>query len=120
VRIRPLPFALRAEYAAAIRGVEAGFSTAPGAELDKLDLLVREILRHCGYPVDTFEHDVAAIQPSAPRVVEDYRTAHAIALANDNGMATEPDLRLAMFHYQSLLKTLLEDDGPGRLAESQR
>lgn len=71
-------------------------------------------------PVDTFEHDVAAIQPSAPRVVEDYRTAHAIALANDNGMATEPDLRLAMFHYQSLLKTLLEDDGPGRLAESQR
>jgi hypothetical protein len=62
--------------------------------------------------VDTFEHDVAAIQPSAPRVVEDYRTAHAIALDNDNGMATEPDLRLAMFHYQSPLKTLLETTAP--------
>jgi hypothetical protein len=100
VRIRPLPFALRAQYAAAVRGVEAGFSTLPGAALHRLDLVVREILRHCGYPMDTFEHDVAAIQPSAPRVVEDYRTAHAIALGNDNGMATEPDLRLAMFHYQ--------------------
>jgi hypothetical protein len=55
-----------------------------------------------------------------PDAGEDYRTAHSIAVGNDNGMASEPDLRLAMFHYHSLLKTLLEDDGPGRLAESPR
>jgi hypothetical protein len=120
VRIRPLPSALRAQYAGAVRGVEAAFSTAPQLTLRKLDQLVGEMLRHCGYPVDTFEHDVATILPSAPPVVEDYRTAHSIALGSDNGMASEPDLRLAMFHYHSLLKTLLEDDGPGRLAEAQR
>jgi hypothetical protein len=98
--------------------MEAAFSTAPRASLQKLDLLVAEMLRECGYPVETFEHDVTTILPRAPRVVEDYRTAHSIALGNDNGMASEPDLRLAMFHYHSLLRTLLEDDGSESLAGS--
>lgn len=120
LRIRPLPSALRAQYTGAFRSAEAAFPTAPEVALHKLDQVAGDILRHCGYPVDTFEHDVATILSSAPRVVEDYRTAHSIAVANDNGMASEPDLRLAMFHYRSLLKTLLEDDGPGRLAESPR
>jgi hypothetical protein len=120
ITIRPLPPELRAYYAEARRSTEAAFSTAPHAALHELDQLVADALRQCGYPVDTFEHDVTEILPAAPQVVEDYRTAHSIALGNDNGIASEPDLRLAMFHYHSLLRTLLEDDGPGRLTRSQR
>jgi hypothetical protein len=120
ITIRPLPPELRAYYAEACRSTEAAFSTAPHAALHELDLLVADALRQCGYPVDTFEHNVTRILPAAPQVVEDYRTAHSIALGNDNGIASEPDLRLAMFHYHSLLQTLLEDDGPERLTRSQR
>jgi hypothetical protein len=120
LHIRPLPTHLRAYYAGACRSTEASFSTAPGAAIQELDQLLADALRQCGYPVDTFEHNVARILPAAPQVVEDYRTAHSIALANDSGIASAPDLRLAMFHYHSLLRTLLEDDGPHRLTSSQR
>ena len=118
--LRPLPPELRAYFAEARRSTEATFSTAPHAAIHELDGLAAEALRQCGYPVDTFEHDVARILSAAPRVVEDYRTAHAIALANDSGIASEADLRLAMFHYHSLVETLLEGDDPGRLSRSQR
>jgi hypothetical protein len=118
--LRPLPPELRAYYAGACRSTEAAFSTAPHAAIQKLDRLAAEALRQCGYPVDTFEHNVARILPAAPQVVEDYRTAHSIALANDSGIASEPDLRLAVFHYHSLLETLLEDDGPEHMTSSQR
>jgi hypothetical protein len=118
--IRPLPPDLRAYYTGVCRTTEAAFGSAPRQVIHELDLLVREALRQCGYPVDTFEHNLARILPTAPQVVEDYRTAHAIALANDSGIASEPDLRLAMFHYHELLKTLLDDGGPERLTKAQR
>jgi hypothetical protein len=120
ITIKPLPPEARAYYAGACRSTEEAFSTAPHAALHELDQLVADALRQCGYPVDTFEHNVTKILPAAPQVVEDYRAAHSIALGNDNGIASEPDLRLAMFHYHSLLKTLLEDDGPERLTRSER
>jgi hypothetical protein len=120
ITIRPLPPELRAYYAGACRSAEVAFSTAPHAALHELDLLMADALRQCGYPVDTFEHNVTRILPAAPLVVEDYRAAHSIALGNDNGIASEPDLRLAMFHYHSLLKTLLEAGGPQHLTGSQR
>jgi hypothetical protein len=63
---------------------------------------------------------VTAILPAAPQVVEDYRAAHSIALGNENGIASEPDLRLALFHYHSLLKALLEDEGPQHLENPPR
>jgi hypothetical protein len=118
--IRPLPADLRAYYTGVCRTTEAAFGSTPRRAIHELDLLVREALRQCGYPVDTFEHNLARILPAAPQVVEDYRTAHAIALANDSGIASEPDLRLAMFHFHELFKTLLDDDGPERLTKARR
>jgi hypothetical protein len=92
--------------------MEAAFQAAPQATLHELDQLAADVLRQRGYPVETFEHNVAAILPAAPQVVEDYRAAHSIAVGNDSGIASEPDLRLALFHYHWLPKTLLEDEGP--------
>jgi hypothetical protein len=118
--LRPLPLELRTYYAGVCERTAAGFSASPRAAVHDLDLLVAEVLRQCGFPVEAFEHNVAKILPAAPQVVEDYRTAHVIALANDSGIASEPDLRLAMFHYHELFKMLLEDDGPQPLSKSQR
>ena len=117
--ITPLPAELRSYYEGACHSTEAAFWFAPRVVVHDLDLLLADALRACGYPVETFEHNVASILPAAPRVVEDYRTAHSIALANESDIASAPDLRLAMFHYHSLLEALL-DEGPHRLTGSQR
>ena len=49
--------------------------TAPVATAHDMDALIADILRHCGYLVDTFEHHVTEILTAAPQVVEDYRAA---------------------------------------------
>jgi hypothetical protein len=53
-----------------------------------------------------------------PRVVDDYRAAHAISMANDQGKATTEDLRQAFVHYRSLFdELLLVPDDTGRSQE---
>jgi hypothetical protein len=109
VAIRPLRPTARHRYTGAWRGAEANFARAPGAAVRQLDALAANVMRERGYPVETFEHDVGDILPVAPEVVEDYRAAHVVALAND--IASDRDRRLAMVHYHALLKGLLDDSG---------
>ena len=116
-----MPPELRSYYIGVCRRTEEAYSKAPRDAVRQLDLLLTEALRQCGYPVDTFEHDLAGILAAAPEVVvEDFRSARAIALGNDSGIASEPDLRLAMFHYHTLLKTLLDEGDPGHLTRAHR
>jgi hypothetical protein len=68
-------------------------------------------MKERGYPVETFEQRSADISVDHPQVVDEYRAAHAISLANDNGQATTEDLRQAMVHYRSLFDELLETKG---------
>jgi hypothetical protein len=44
-------------------------------------------------------------------VVDDYRAAHAIAMANERSEASTEDLRQALVHYRSLFEELLEVGG---------
>jgi hypothetical protein len=69
---------------------------------------VAEVMRARGYPIEDFEQRSADISVDHPQLVDDYRAAHAISLANDNGVATTEDLRQAMVHYRSLFDELLE------------
>ena len=43
-----------------------------------------------------------------PRVVENYRSAHEIALRVGKDAATTEDLRTAMIHYRSLFEELVQ------------
>ena len=43
-----------------------------------------------------------------PDVVEDYRAAHAVALAHARRDATTEDLRAALLRYRSLFESLLD------------
>ena len=49
----------------------------------------------------------ARFEPSSG-AVDEYRAAHAISLANDNGKASTEDLRQAMVHYRSLFERMVE------------
>jgi hypothetical protein len=62
-----------------------------------------------GYPVSNFEQRAADISVDHPLVLENYRTAHEIALRQTRGQASTEDLRQAMVHFRSLFEELIGD-----------
>ncbi len=106
--IRALQPAARDRYTESWRVTQARFVDAPGEAVKQADLLVMEVMRERGYPVDDFEQRSADISVDHPHLVGNYRSAHAISVANDNGQASTEDLRQAMVHYRSLFEELLD------------
>jgi len=47
-------------------------------------------------------------------VAENYRAAHAVYRANEEGLASTDDLRQAFVHYRSLFSELLDVDRDDR------
>lgn len=110
LEVRPLTPAARDRYLESWRVTQGRFVDAPGEAVSQADLLVTEVMRERGYPIDDFERRSADISVDHPHLVNDYRAAHAISLANDNGRASTEDLRQAMVHYRSLFEELLGTD----------
>jgi len=61
-----------------------------------------------GYPVSDFDQRAADISVDHPRVVENYRSAHEIALRVGKDQASTEELRAAMIHYRSLFEELVQ------------
>jgi hypothetical protein len=61
-----------------------------------------------GYPVGDFEQRAADVSVDHPHVVQNYRTAHDIAVRERRGEASTEDLRKAMVHYRALFEDLLD------------
>ena len=120
--IRPLAPAAADRYAGEWRDVQARFVDSPGTAVGEADRLVIAVLRERGYPVDDFEQRAADISVDHADVVENYRAAHGISLANDQGRASTEDLRQAMVHYRTLFERLLERQfaGPTETPEEVR
>jgi hypothetical protein len=87
--------------------VQARFVEKPGDAVREADVLVTSVMRDRGYPMDNFEQQSADVSVDHPRVVDNYRAAHAISMASDQEKATTEDLRQAMIHYRSLFDELL-------------
>jgi hypothetical protein len=106
--IKPLSPASRDRYVERWRAAQAAFVDNPRQAIGEADRLVSEVMRERGYPTDDFERRASDISVDHPDVVENYRAAHEISLANDAGKADTEDLRRAMKHYRSLFEELLE------------
>lgn len=117
--IRPLQPAARDRYVQAWRDVQVRFVDMPSESVREADALVTQVMRDRGYPMEDFDQRAADVSVDHPRVVEDYRTAHAISRANDGGRATTEDLRRAMVHYRTLFEDLLET-GSGPAGREER
>src|SRR5436190_14346622 len=111
--IRPLDPAARERYQNDWHTTQARFVDDPSAAVGEADRLVIVVMREVGYPMDDFEQRAADVSVDHPHVVEDYRAAHGISMANDHGQASTEDMRQAMVHYRRLFETLLES-GQGR------
>jgi hypothetical protein len=81
---------------------------------------VTEVLRERGYPVEDFEQQADDISVEHPDVVENYRAAQVLALANDQGLASTEDLRQAMIHYRALFDNLVGAQAPPSALEREQ
>ena len=107
LNIRPLAPADRARFVESWRLVQARFVDGPGGAVTEADQLLGDVMSTRGYPVSDFEQRAADISVDHPLVLENYRTAHAIAVRQTNGQANTEDLRQAMIHYRTLFDELV-------------
>ena len=108
LQIQPLEPAERDRFITSWRSTQAQFVDEPTAAIIEADRLVGELMQARGYPVGDFEQRAADISVDHPDVLEHYRAAHTIALANERGQSSTEDLRQAMVHYRALFEDLLE------------
>ena len=118
--IRPLSAASRQRYASEWHDAQARFVDDPSVAVREADALVIGVMRERGYPMENFDQRTADVSVDHPNVVQNYRAAHGISMANDQGRASTEDLRQAMVHYRSLFDELLHEDGRGDEEEPRR
>jgi hypothetical protein len=108
LKIRDLNPTERERFSKQWESVQSRFVDSPKGAVAEADDLVASLMKTRGYPVSDFDQRVADTSVDHPRVVENYRAAHEIALrVGKNGASTE-DLRAAMIHYRSLFEELVQ------------
>jgi hypothetical protein len=108
LRIRDLDSIERERFSKQWESIQSRFVDSPRGAVAEADDLLSSLMKTRGYPVSDFDQRVADISVDHPRVVEDYRSAHEIALrVGENGASTE-DLRTAMIHHRSLFEELVQ------------
>jgi hypothetical protein len=106
--IRDLDPLERERFSTQWESVQSRFVDSPRGAVAEADDLVSSLMKTRGYPVSEFDQRADDISVDHPRVVENYRSAHHIALqVGTNGASTE-DLRTAMIQYRSLFEELVQ------------
>jgi hypothetical protein len=105
--IQPLKAEDRSRFTEDWRREQSRFVDDPRAAVNHADALVQDVMQRRGYPVGDFEQNAADLSVDHPRVVENYRIAHEIALREGQGAANTEDLRHAMVSYRALFEDLL-------------
>jgi hypothetical protein len=112
LKIRDLDLAERERYVAQWQVVQSRFVDFPKGAVTEADELVCALMQTRGYPVSEFDQRAADISVDHPRVVENYRSAHNIAVRLGRGEASTEELRTAMIHYRSLFDELVQVQTP--------
>ncbi len=99
--IRELVADEREHFVTEWRLVQSRFVDDPKGAVTEADALVSRLMQARGYPMSDFEQRAADLSVDHPRVVEDYRAAHEIALRHRKGQASTEDLRNAIIYYRS-------------------
>lgn len=119
LKIRALSASDRESFGNRWREVQGRFVDDPKGAVKLADDLVTEVMQARGYPVNDFTQKAADLSVDHPTVIENYRTAHEIALRDGHGEANTEDLRKAMVHYRSLFEDLLGDGRPADVQTKQ-
>jgi hypothetical protein len=106
--IRELGPAEREHFLEQWKSVQSRFVDSPTGAVAEADDLVSSIMQRRGYPGSDFEQRAADISVGHPRVTENYRAAHAIALRLAKSETSTEELRNAMVHYRFLFDELVQ------------
>lgn len=92
--------------------IQRGFVDDPRRALHSADLLVVEVMRLRGYPVEEdFDRRADDLSVDHPRVVQHYREAREVRDASTDGGEVDTERqRTALTSYRSLVDALLGDD----------
>lgn len=112
MKLRDLDVTERERYVAQWQAVQSRFVDFPKGAVTEADELVCSLMQTRGYPVTEFDQRAADISVDHPLVVENYRSAHNIALRLGRGEATTEELRTAMIHYRALFDELVQVQTP--------
>jgi hypothetical protein len=108
LKIHDLAPAERVRFLSEWQVVQSRFVDHPRGAVIEADELVASLMNARGYPVADFEQRAADISVNHPRVVENYRSAHAIAQRPTSTEITTEDMRTAMLQYRALFDELLQ------------
>jgi hypothetical protein len=98
---------VHAKYAEHWRLVQAAFVDDPSRAVGDADRLVTQVMRDRGYPIDDFDQRASDISVDHPDVVEHYRAAHTLHVAQEVGSIGTEAQRQAFVHYRALFEHLL-------------
>jgi hypothetical protein len=110
--IRPLPPEQRTRFVDEWQEVQARFVDDPPRAIAFADALLAEVMKARGYPVEDFEQRAADLSVDHPRLVENYRAAHDVAMRHARGEADTEALRKAFLAYRNLFEELLRAEQP--------
>jgi hypothetical protein len=108
--LRELGPVQRERFLADWNTVQSRFVDFPKGALVEADERVTSLLRARGYPASGFEQGVEDVSVAYPRLVENYRSAHNVAVLSAKGEATTEDMRNAMIQYRALFDELVKVD----------
>ncbi len=115
LKIHELNTAERERFIADWQAVQSRFVDHPKSAVTEADELVSSLLKARGYPVAEFDQRAADISVNHPSLVENYRSAHGVAVRLGRDEASTEDLRTAMIQYRSLFDELVEVKTPGEI-----
>ena len=107
--VRALASGDRARFEDSWRRIQTRFIDNPAGAVAEADQLLGDVMTSRGYPVSNFDQRAADISVDHPLVLENYRTAHEIALRQIKGQADVEDLRQAMIHYRTFFEELVSE-----------
>ena len=110
--IRELGVTERERFVTEWHTVQSRFVDHPRLAVTEADDLINALLEARGYPQASFEQRAADVSVHYPRVMEDYRSAHSVAVRLGKVEATTEELRTAMIQYRAIFDDLLRAPEP--------
>jgi hypothetical protein len=107
--IRDLGVTERERFVTEWHTVQSRFVDHPKSAVTEADDLVNALLEARGYPQSSFEQRADDVSVHYPRVMENYRLAHGIAVRLDRVDASTEELRTAMIQYRAIFDELVQD-----------
>ncbi len=112
LNIRELGTTERERFVTEWHTVQARFLDHPRLAVTEADDLINALLEARGYPQSSFEQRASDLSVHYPRVMQDYRHAHSIAVRLGQVEASTEELRTAMIEYRTIFDELLQAKTP--------